>query len=296
MPDTQTHRVRGVLSSLVASVLFGAMFLLYGVVDASAEAQFGWRMIVTTVCYGLTLATRPGRAALAQLWKVVTSAWWMPLVLVALAAVVGVQMWLFAWTPAHGYGLDAALGYLLLPIALVLIGRLLFRESVSRLQWLAVIIAVVAITAKVVLTAAVSWVTFAVCIGYAIYFTVRKHTRLDLPATFGAEVVVLLPVGIVFVLVAPGATSAGGQIAVIAAGLAGTLAMSAYLAASRLLTLALFGLLSYVEPVLMFVVSLVLGEHLHPFDVVVYTLLAVALTVLAVDGYRGSRMPAVELG
>lgn len=75
MPATQSHRVRGVLSSLVASVLFGAMFLLYGLVDASAESQFGWRMIVTALCYAAVLATRPGRAAFAELRRALTSAW-----------------------------------------------------------------------------------------------------------------------------------------------------------------------------------------------------------------------------
>lgn len=289
VPGTQTHRVRGVTSSLVASVLFGGMFLIYGVVDASAESQFGWRMIVTVLCYGAALATRAGRAALLQLWNVLASAWWMPLILLLLSALVGFQMWLFAWTPGHGYGLDASLGYLLLPIALVLIGRLLFGEQVSSLQWIAVAVAVAAVVAKIVLTAAVSWVTFAVCIGYAVYFTVRKHTRLDLPATFGGEVVLLLPVAVGFVIFAPGATTAGGQTAVLIAGFAGMLAMSAYLGASRLLTLPLFGLLSYVEPVLMFVVSLLLGERLHPYDGAVYGLLAVALAVLAVDGFRASR-------
>jgi chloramphenicol-sensitive protein RarD len=268
------------------------MFLLYGVVDASAESQFGWRMIVTTVCYAAALATEPGRSALRAFWRVLISTWWMPFVLIALSALVGLQMWLFAWTPGHGHGLDASLGYLLLPIVLVLIGRLLFREQVSRMQWVAVGVAVAAVAAKLILTAAVSWVTFAVCVGYAIYFTVRKHARLDLPATFGGEVLLLLPVAVPFVIFAPGASTAGGQTAVIAAGFAGTLAMSAYLGASRLLTLPLFGLLSYVEPVLMFVVSLMLGERLHTFDIVVYGLLAASLTVLAIDGFRASRAGA----
>lgn len=286
-----THRVRGVVSSLLASLLFGGIFLLYGVLDASAEYTFGWRMIVTALCYAAALVTRAGRRAFADLWSVLTSSWWMPLVLLFLAAMVGFQMWLFAWTPANGHGLDASLGYLLLPIVLVLIGRLLFREHVSVVQWIAVAIAAVAVTVKLVAAGSVSWVTFAICIGYALYFAVRKHARLDLPATFGAEVLLLLPVAIPFVVVAPGATSPAGQAAVIAAGFAGTLAMTAYLSASRLLALPLFGLLSYVEPVLMFVVALLLGEHLHPLDGVVYGLLAVALAVLAIDGFRGARKP-----
>ena len=133
----------------------------------------------------------------------------MPPVLVLLSALVGFQMWLFAWAPGHGYGLDASLGYLLLPIGLVLIGRLLFREPVSRLQWVAVAAAVAAVAAKIVLTVAISWVTFAVWVGYAVYFTVRKHARLDLPASFVSVVSVLLPVAVGFSVFASGVASAG---------------------------------------------------------------------------------------
>lgn len=287
-----SQSARGVVSSLAASALFGAIFYLYGVVDASAEAQFGWRMIVTALCYLAAVATRPGRRAFATFWRVLTSAWWMPFALIAMSAMIGFQMWIFAWAPVHGFGLDASLGYLLLPIALVLVGRLLFREHVSRGQWVAVGIAVVAIAAKVAFEGTLSWVALSICVVYGVYFTVRRHAGLDLPATFGAETVLLIPLAVVFVIVMPGATTGLGQAAVIAAGFAGTLAMSAYLGASRLLGLALFGLLSYAEPVLLFLVAVLLGAHLRPWDPLVYGLLAVALVVLAVAGFRAARRPA----
>lgn len=284
-----SRSARGVVSSLTASALFGAIFFLYGVVDASAEAQFGWRMIVTALCYLAALVTRPGRRALLTFWRVLTSAWWMPLVLVAMGAMVGFQMWMFAWAPVHGFGLDASLGYLLLPIALVLVGRVLFREQVSRGRWVAVGIAVVAIGAKIAFEGTLSWVALGICVVYAVYFTVRRHAGLDLPATFGAETLLLIPLAVVFVSVMPGATTVAGQVAVIAAGLAGTFAMSAYLTASRTLGLPLFGLLSYAEPVLLFVAALLIGARLRPWDALVYGLLAVALIVLAADGFRGRR-------
>ncbi|MBS1698592.1 MAG: EamA family transporter RarD [Actinobacteria bacterium] len=289
MRTPASRSARGVAASLGASALFGTIFYLYGVVDASAEAQFGWRMIVTAGCYTLALATAAGRAAFVQFWRALTAAWWRPPVLIGMSAMIGFQMWVFAWAPVHGYGLDASLGYLLLPIALVLVGRLLFREHVSRGQWVAVALAVIAIVAKIVIEGALSWIALGICVVYAVYFTVRRHAGLDLSATFGAETLLLIPLAVTFVLVMPGASTPLGQSTVIAAGFAGALAMMAYLGASRLLGLPLFGLLSYVEPVLLFVVALLLGSRLQPWDPLVYTLLGVALVVLAVDGFRAAR-------
>lgn len=288
MPSSPPGRVRGVTSSLLASALFGTMFFVSGVIDASPQFVFGWRMILTLSCYAAALAWRPARTAARRFVGTLRRRRWMPLVLLATAAMVGYQMWLFAWTPFHGYGLDASLGYLLLPIALVVIGRLVFAERISPLQWTAVALAVIAVSADIIVTAAVSWVTFSIFIGYAAYFTARRRFGLDGPAVYAGEVVLLMPVSIVFVTTWHGASTAGGQIAVIAYGLAGAVAMFLYLQASRMLPISLFGLLSYVEPVLLFVAALVLGETLTVFGAAVYVLLAVALALLAVDGFGGA--------
>lgn len=288
MSDPESHHARGVGYSLLASALFGLIFYISGVVDASPEAVFGWRMLITTACYGVALGSRTGRRLLADLWRTLARVWWMPVLFAGTSFLVASQMWLFSWAPVHGHALDASLGYLLLPIALVLVGRIGFAESVSGLQWAAVALAVAAVTLKVVATAAISWVTFAVCAGYALYFALRRRFGLDGPAAFGAEVALTVPVSVLLIVVCHGATTWQGHAAVLLVGLAGAVAMSAYVAASSLLSMPVFGLLTYVEPVLMFVVALALGEHLGALDAVVYALLAVSLTVLAVGGFRAA--------
>lgn len=54
------------------------------------------------------------------------------------SALLGVQLWLFLWAPLHGKALKVLLGYVLLPMNMVLAGRLIFREWLSLLQKLAV--------------------------------------------------------------------------------------------------------------------------------------------------------------
>ncbi len=289
MDATAGHSARGVASSLVASAMFGAMFLVSGLLDASAESMFGWRMLVTGACFLIALLWAPGRAALADLVALLRHRWWTPLVLLCTAALVGVQMWLFAWSPMHGHGLDASLGYLLLPIVLVLSGRFVFHERVTRMQWWAVAVAVVAVAIKIVFSATFSWVTVLVCLGYAAYFALRKRFRLDTQAAFGGEVAILCLPAVALIAWSRGAATFGEQGIVIAVGLGGAVAMTLYLAASRLLTLAVFGLLSYVEPVLMFVAALLLGERIATSDVVAYGLLAVALAILAVGSISPRR-------
>lgn len=287
--SSPSSALRGVLAALFASVLFGAMFYLAGIVDAAPEVIFGWRVLLTLLCYGVILLSAGGRHGLRRLRASLTAHWWTPLLLVVTALLVGLQMWLFAWAPAHGYALDASLGYLLLPIALVLTGRVLFKEHVSRFQLAAVLPAVLVVGVKVVVTATISWVTFAICIGYALYFALRRRFRIGSPAAFGAEVAVLSPIAIALIITGRGPASPGDAIAIIAIGLAGAAAMAAYLSAAAALSMPLFGLLSYAEPVLLFLVALLLGERLETVDIVTYSVLGLSLALLAADGFQARR-------
>jgi chloramphenicol-sensitive protein RarD len=134
-------------------------------------------------------------------------------------------------------------------------------------------------------------VTFAICVGYPVYFILRRRHRLDGPVAFGGEMLVLAPVVLVAMATADPASSAPATLAGLAGvGLFTAAAMAGYLAAARLLTLPVFGLASYVEPVLLVVVSLLLGESFHGAgDLFVYLAIALALAVLALDGLRAMR-------
>lgn len=294
MTRTAEHARVGVLFSLAASALFGTIFLLAGISDASPEWLFAWRMIITLACYALLLLTRAGRRYGRAAWATVRRTRWMPLLLAATAFLVGVQMWLFAWAPAHGYALDATLGYLLLPIGLVFVGRIAFRDRVSALQWVAIGVAACAVLLSIVETAALSWVTAVIAAGYALYFGLRRRFRLEGPEVFAMEVALITPVAAALIASAWQADAGAAPLPVLLFGLSGTAAMVMYLAAASRLSMPVFGLLTYVEPVLMFVVALLLGEHLSTTDVWVYLLLAVALAALGVDGIRRPRAHQVH--
>lgn len=296
---SQQHRaMRGVAASLIGSVLFGGIFYLAGVVSSSAEVVFAWRVLVTLACYLVALAHPAVRRSALILWRRLRARWWMPVLFLALAANIGLQLWLFMWAPRHGHALDAALGYLLLPICLVLGGRFLMKTPVSWVQWGVVGLAAVAVTVKLVASPQVSWVTFAICVPYTAYFVLRQRFGLDGPIAFGAEIAALAPVALLCLATAVPVPVTVTEVVVVGAiAVASAVAMTLFIGASSLLSLPVFGLLGYVEPVLLVIVSFLLGETMSPADVVAYGILAVALTVLSVEGFRvARRRPGTDVG
>lgn len=280
---------RGVVFSLLASAIFAGMFYVASLVTSSADVVFAARVLLTLLCYAAALAHPAARREVVMLWRRLRSRWWMPLLGLLLTAIAGVQLWLFMWAPMHGHGLDAALGFLLLPISLVLAGRFLMKAHVSRMQWLVMSLAAVAVAVKLIGTPELSWVTLMICGPYALYFVLRQRFGLDGPMVFGLDMALLAPFAVLALTASPIEPSVLEYTALAAIGLGSAAAMTFYLGASSLLSMPVFGLLGYVEPVLLVSVALLLGERMQGADALVYGILAVALSILAVDGFRRAR-------
>ncbi|MGB3376509.1 MAG: EamA family transporter RarD [Microbacterium sp.] len=286
----QHDTVRGATASIAASVLFGVIFYLAGFAhSSSAESVFGWRVVITFACYLLALAHPAVRLEIATFLRHLRIRWWMQLLSLCATAIVGVQLWLFMWAPMNGHALDASLGYLLLPICLVLGGRLILRTHVTRLQWFAVGLAVLAIATKLIAGAEITWVTFVICVPYATYFVMRRRVGLDGPVAFGMENAALVPIALLALSSTPAKATGEDLILVVAIGIASAVAMTLYLAAASLLSIPVFGLLGYIEPLLLVVVALALGERLHGADLVAYAILSIGLALLCAEGFISAR-------
>lgn len=283
---------RGVALSVGASLLFA---VLPGYVQLLAPLDgiqiFAQRVLWSIpVVLLLVLLTRQGallRETFARLRR-------EPLLLAAwpLAAVlIGVQWGLFLWAPLAGRMLEVSLGYFLLPLAMVLAGRLFYDERLRPLQQLAVACAVLGVLHELWRSQAFSWLTLVTALGYPPYFMLRRWMRLDALSGFVLEMLVLAPLAIwLIVAYAPvGAFEERAALWLLVPGMAliGTLAFAAMMASSRLLPLGLFGILSYVEPVLLFGVALlVLGESFNAGQWLTYMPIWLAVLLVGWDSAR----------
>jgi chloramphenicol-sensitive protein RarD len=205
------------------------------------------------------------------------------------AALLGVQLWLFMWAPLQGRALPVSLGYFLLPLALVLVGRLFYRERLGRAQLLASALAGAGVAHELLRVGGVSWETALVALGYPAYFMLRRFLRTEGLAGHWLDMLLLAPAALWFTLRAPTswplvADTPALPLLLPALGLVSAVALALYMAASRWLPMGLFGLLSYVEPVLLVLVALLLGESLAPGQWPTYAFVFAAVGVLVLEG------------
>jgi chloramphenicol-sensitive protein RarD len=211
---------------------------------------------------------------------------WTALALIVSAALLGIQLWLFLWAPLHGRMLEVSLGYFLLPLTMVLTGRFYYHERLDPLQWAAVACAAAGVAHELWATGAFAWPTLLVALGYPPYFVLRRKVNADSLTAFAVEMSLLFPIAAAMIATGGSLQLLSGRIDLWMLWLPGlgvlsTVALASYLKASRLLPMALFGILGYVEPVLLVLVSVtLLGEHLSATQLATYIpiWLAVGLT------------------
>lgn len=281
---------RGIALSISACAMF-ALLSAYATLLAPLSGLdiFAWRIVWTVPGALLLVALRKRMPILRQLlYRMVTQPT-LGLAMIAAAALLGAQLWVFLWAPLHGRMLEVSLGYFLLPLVMVLVGRFYYRERLDGLQWAAVVSAAVGVGHELWVTGAFSWPTLLVALGYPPYFMLRRRIDIEPLTLFAVEMIALLPVALL-TLATVGTPLAGHTVlaAVLLPGLGvlSTLALGCYLKASRMLPMALFGILGYVEPVLIVAVAvLLLGESLSAQQLGTYGPIWVAVALTAWHSY-----------
>ena len=287
--------IKGVFYSLTASALFGGIFMLAGLLRSmSAEEVFSWRVVISTPLLLTVLLAVKRRRALRPIWDQVRGRPAMGLWLLFSAGLLGVQLWLFMWAPQNGRAMDVSLGYFMLPIVMVLIGRFGYREKLSRPQFVAALCASAGVLNAMISSGGVSWAALLVALGYPLYFALRRRFWTDGLPGHVVDMLILTPVATAVLLQqnAPGALLDSGPwtpASVVLLGILSAAAMMSYILAVGRLPFALFGLLSYVEPVLLLVVSFMLGESIAPSEWLTYIPIWIAVAVLALEGLIHTR-------
>ncbi|MEE4622257.1 EamA family transporter RarD [Pseudomonas alliivorans] len=281
---------KGVVLSVLASVLFGVMYFYTSLMKPlDGQEIFGWRMLLTVPCATLFMLFSGDwklvRALAARLRR-------QPVLFFGLllsSVLLGAQLLIFMWAPLHGRSLDVSLGYFLLPLSMILTGRVVYGEHLSYLQKIAAAFAAIGVGHELWRLGSFSWETLLVAGGYPLYFVLRRRLKTDNLGGLWFDMLFMLPIGLWFI--ANGHPLAIQQTPLLyllipVLGIISASALVSYIIASRLLPFSLFGLLSYVEPVLLVGVALLLGESISRDEMLTYIPIWIAVGVLILEGAK----------
>lgn len=212
------------------------------------------------------------------------------LAMLALAALLVGSNWLvFLWAVANGQVVASSLGYFLTPLVNVLLGLVVLKERLGRLEWIAVALAVAAVGNEMATLGSLPWISLVLAATFGFYGLVRKQVPVDAVSGLWLETLAMLPVCGLYALWAGQqghAVFTGHDLPTTAllalSGLLTALPLMAFAAATRRLDLATVGMLMYINPTLQFITAVqVFGEPLQPVRLLTFGLIWAGLLVFS---------------
>ncbi|MGR3570823.1 EamA family transporter RarD [Brevirhabdus sp.] len=226
---------------------------------------------------------------------------------------------LFIWSVQVGRATEASLGYYIFPLVSVALGALIYKERLSPVKVLAVVLAAAAVLTLSLGLGVTPWVSLALAATFGTYGLLKKGLDVGPVVSVTTEVLLLSPLALLWLAgahVAGWASAADQAHAVfltdgyatailLAAGpvTAGPLVLFSY--ASRRLPMATVGLMQYLNPTLQFLVAtLVFQEVFTGWHALAFGLIWLAVIIFTAEGMRQeradrrmrSRSPAVDAG
>ncbi|WP_440454486.1 EamA family transporter RarD [Psychrobacter sp. ASPA161_9] len=289
----QRTLIMGVALAVLSNLLFGVLYAYSSFLAPLSGTQvFIWRMLAMWgALIGYLLISGRLGSHFDKLKTLRTAKQWAWLLLPT--PIFLSQFWLFMWAPVNGQGVQTAMGYFLFPLMMVIFGCVLFGEKLSRLQWLAVAFAALGVGSEIVRTQSVSWATLWVCGTYPIYYILRRMQGIGAVTGLLVDLTIFAPFAMAYLFfIAPSSlmlVSGSGFFIMMLVGLGvlSVLAMKTNVDASQMLPVNVYGMMSYLEPALLFILAVtVLGNPFESAMIYSYGLIWLGIACLIVHGIR----------
>ncbi|GAA3699464.1 EamA family transporter RarD [Zhihengliuella alba] len=283
----------GLLSGTAAYGLWGILPLYFVLVSAADPVEIvASRVLWSLLFCGLLIAvTRQGRQLMALVADPRAIGW-----LGLAAAFIAVNWLTYTLAVLSHDTVSAAMGYYINPLVSTALGVLLLGERLSRLQWLAVGIAVVAVVVLAVGYGSLPWTALILATSFAFYGYAKNRVgkRTTAVASLTVETALLaLPAAIAIAVLSARrlatATELGsGHFWLLAAsGVITAVPLLLFGTAASRLPLSTLGSLQYLAPTLQFVIALVLFHEPMPVERWIgFLLVWIAIIVFSVDLFR----------
>lgn len=285
----------GLVFALGAFGMWGFFPLLFPLLEPASPLEIVAHRVIWSVLLCAVLV------AIGRSWGELRAALRSPrtLGLLTLAALFLATNWLvFVFAVLAGHTVDASLGYYINPIVTVGLAVLVLGEKMRPAQWVALGFGAGAVVVIWLGYGSVPWVALVLAGTFALYGLAKNRVGRTVGATtsLAVETLVLVPAALPYLvwLHATGAGtfgSAGTGHALLLASLGVVTALSllCFAAAARRLPLSIVGLVQYLTPTLQLLVAvLVFREEMPVARWWGFALVWVALTILAVDGWRSA--------
>jgi chloramphenicol-sensitive protein RarD len=290
--DTTNDSRQGAIYAALAFVLWGFnpaffKFLAHVPADQILAYRIIWAVAFTAIL-----------VSVGRRWRTVSRVLRAPrlwLMLLVSATLLSGNWLVYIWAVNSGQVLETSLGYFINPLLSVVLGMVMLRERLSRLQAVAVVLAAVAVLILTLSFGRLPWISLWLAGTFGIYGYLRKIIMVESLDGLFVETLLMLPVAIGYLLWLGGAAAYTPAVdadlfLMILTGVITALPLLWFAAAARRLQLSTVGLFQYIAPSMQFLLAVfVYGEAFTGTHMVTFGLIWLALALYSRDSIMSTR-------
>lgn len=192
---------------------------------------------------------------------------------------------LYTWSVNNGMIMEAALGYFINPLMNIAVGILVFKEKLEPLKIAAVGMAAIAVLYQSIMAHHFPLIGLVLAASFTVYALIRKQVKVSAGAGLFWEAVSVAPIAFIALYFLDkenvaifGARPIDGILLLLAGPFTAIpLAMFSY--GARRLKMSTIGMLQYVAPSIVFVISLLYGESFNIHKAITFALIWAGLGI-----------------
>lgn len=274
--------------ALGAYVIWGVLPLYLLFVRAVPALEFvAWRIIWTLpfclLVFAVTRRWSELRAAAGD-WRVLRR-------LLFSAVLIAINWVVFTLAVQDGHLFAASLGYYINPLVNVAFGTLFLHERLTRLQWVAVALALAGVSLLAFGAVEMLYISLTLAVSFSAYGLVRKLTPVGpLPGLTIESALLLLPSLAITAWFAAGPTGSGMAVSpglsllVMLGGVLTGVPLLLFAGAARRMDYSALGMVQFLSPTISFVIGLAFfKETLRPVQLACFALIWCAIAVFVWD-------------
>ena len=283
--------ITGLICGGAAFVMWGLLPLYWRTVNAISPYQiFTQRVFWSFLVVAIILRLRGEWGFFTNLLRDKNN--WLAALGPSLA--IAINWLLFIWSVNNGFVIEASLGYYINPLVLTLIGVVILKERLNKLQTTGIIFALVGVLIKSISYGQIPFVALTLAISFALYGFMKKKSPLKSLYGLGFETLVVgIPAFPFLLMVEFQGIGVSGNLPwyfwlmIAFSGLATAIPLLLYSEGAKRLPLSVVGFLQYIYPTLVLLLGIfVFGEAFDLMSGIAFGFIWIGLCFFSYSQYR----------
>lgn len=296
--DEKSHGIKGYVLAIIAYLIWGILPLYWKQLSVCSPLEILANRIIGSfifLCLIVWLAKKKGFFDYLKMKKTRYA-------LILTGILLTLNWFVFIVAVNSNQVVQASLGYYINPLISVLLGMIVLKEKINRLQTMALILAFCGVAYMTISYGIFPWISIVLAMSFATYGLLKKIFALDSILSLLGEMLILLPFITtywIYIWVKGENHFIVGDIKTVIfiafSGIVTVVPLYFFAEGTKRIPLSSIGFLQYITPTMMLMIGVIVyGEAFTVSHKISFTFIWVALTLYAISIIKGRKPRIVK--